>query len=282
MIVIKNKAELRETIKKARSEGRSIGFVPTMGYLHDGHLSLVRRARQENDIVVVSIFVNPTQFAPHEDLDTYPRDEKRDLELVQAEKADIVFFPTAEALYPNGYTTYVHVEGLMSQTLCGGSRPIFFRGVATVVTKLFHMVDPDRAYFGQKDGQQVAVIKQMVKDLDFDLQIVVCPTLREADGLAMSSRNAYLSPKERSQACILSQALFDAQTMIENGERQASKITQHIKARIASVPSAVIDYVSVVDARTLVNLETLNGEVMIATAVKLGHTRLIDNIRVEV
>jgi pantoate--beta-alanine ligase len=282
MQVIATIPGLRAAIKQSQTAHKTIGFVPTMGYLHEGHLSLIRRARQENDVVVVSIFVNPTQFAPHEDLATYPRDHERDLALLHTASADIVFLPAVEELYPSGYTTYVQVEGSISTTLCGVSRPTFFRGVATIVTKLFHIVTPQRAYFGQKDAQQAGVIKKMVKDLNFDIDIVVCPTVREKDGLAMSSRNTYLTPTQRTQAVGISQALFEARALIENGEHRASHIRQSIETRIAAIDDAVIDYVSIVDATTLADVETLSGETLIAAAVKVGKTRLIDNIQVQI
>ena len=282
MQVIATIPGLRAAIKQSQTAHKTIGFVPTMGYLHEGHLSLIRRARQENDVVVVSIFVNPTQFAPHEDLATYPRDHERDLALLHTASADIVFLPAVEELYPSGYTTYVQVEGSISTTLCGVSRPTFFRGVATIVTKLFHIVTPQRAYFGQKDAQQAGVIKKMVKDLNFDIDIVVCPTVREKDGLAMSSRNTYLTPTQRAQAVGISQALFEARALIENGEHRASHIRQSIETRIAAIDDAVIDYVSIVDATTLADVETLSGETLIAAAVKVGKTRLIDNIQVQI
>jgi len=282
MQVIATIPELRAAIKQSQTAHETIGFVPTMGYLHEGHLSLIRRARQENDMVVVSIFVNPTQFAPHEDLATYPRDHERDLALLHTASADIVFLPAVEELYPSGYTTYVQVEGSISATLCGVSRPTFFRGVATIVTKLFHIVTPQRAYFGQKDAQQAAVIKKMIRDLNFDIDIVICPTVREKDGLAMSSRNTYLTPTQRAQAVGISQALFEARALIENGEHRASHIRQSIETRIAAIDDAVIDYVSIVDATTLADVETLSGETLIAAAVKVGKTRLIDNIQVQI
>ncbi len=282
MKTIENKEALRRAVADARRSGHTIGFVPTMGYLHEGHLSLMRRARRENDLVVTSIFVNPTQFGPNEDLDAYPRDIERDSALMVQEKVDLAYLPSANQLYPEGYTTYVEVKGPMTQALCGLSRPRHFRGVTTIVTKLFHLVAPDRAYFGQKDAQQVAVIKQMTADLDFDIEIVVCPTVREADGLAMSSRNAYLSAQHRQDAVALSKSLFEARERIEGGERRAEAVLQRITERIGAVPDAVIDYISVVDAGTLSDLETLRGEVLIAVAVKLGGTRLIDNIQVEV
>lgn len=282
MRLIHSLADLRTAIAQAKAAGHSIGLVPTMGYLHEGHLSLIRRARQENDRVVVSIFVNPTQFGPNEDLEAYPRDAERDMALMRAAETDIAFFPTREALYPQGYTTYVQVEGPMTQTLCGRSRPTHFRGVTTIVAKLFHLVEPQRAYFGQKDAQQVAVIEKMVRDLNFNLQVVVCPIVREADGLAMSSRNTYLSAQQRTDACVLSQALFEARDQVTEGERHAATIGRLIRGRIMAVPDAQIDYVSIVDANTLADLETLTGEVLIAVAVKLGRTRLIDNLRINV
>ena len=280
MQVIETKEELRRVVNSARQSNHSIGFVPTMGYLHEGHLSLMRRARQENDLVVTSVFVNPTQFGPREDLDTYPQDDGRDKELMLKEKVDIAFFPTVAQLYPDGYSTYVEVKGSLTQGLCGRSRPRFFRGVTTIVAKLFHMVTPDRAYFGAKDAQQSVVVQQMVKDLDFDLEIVVCPTVREADGLAMSSRNSYLSHRHRTDAVVISKSLGSARQMIADGERNAHSVYQSIKGRIEKVPDAIIDYIAVVDAMTLADLKTLEGEILIAVAIKLGGTRLIDNIRI--
>jgi pantoate--beta-alanine ligase len=282
MQVIEKKDELSQVLLDVLRSGQTIGFVPTMGFLHEGHLSLMRRARQENDVVVVSIFVNPTQFGPNEDLNAYPRDFERDKKLMAKEKVDISYFPSVEQLYPQGYTTYVEVKGPMTQALCGRSRPRHFRGVTTIVTKLFHLVTPQRAYFGQKDAQQVAVIKQMTRDLDFDIEVVVCPTVREADGLALSSRNAYLSPQHRRDAVVLSKSLFEAREMITGGERRSAAVSRHITERINEVPDAVIDYVAVVDARTLADAETIRGETLIAVAVKLGGTRLIDNISIEV
>lgn len=282
MQIIETKSALRDILKKARKESQSIGFIPTMGYLHDGHLSLMHRARKENDIVVVSIFVNPAQFGPNEDLDTYPRDADRDKDLMQKTNVDIAFFPDTSQLYPDGSTTYVEVEGEMTKGLCGASRPVFFRGITTVVSKLFNIVAPDRAYFGQKDAQQAAIIRQMVRDLDFDLEVVVCPTIRESDGLAMSSRNSYLSPRQRSDATVVSQALFGAKETIAKGERQARVVADQIRNHINGVQEAVIDYVAIVDAQTLADLDSLRGEVLIAVAVYLGGTRLIDNIGIEI
>lgn len=282
MQIIETKEKLREIIQDARQSRQSIGFVPTMGYLHEGHLSLMHQAQKENDLVVTSIFVNPTQFGPNEDLETYPRDLQRDKDLMSKAKVDLAYFPTVEQIYPEGYTTYVDVKGLLTQALCGRSRPRFFRGVATVVAKLFNLVAPDRAYFGGKDAQQSIVIQQMVKDLDFNLEVVVCPTVREADGLAMSSRNAYLSPRHRADAVVLSKSLNEARDMIAKGERQANVVSRHIKSHIEEVPDAIIDYIAVVDARNLADVEILDGETLIALAVKLGGTRLIDNIQIKV
>ena len=282
MLVIDAIEKLRTQLKSARAEGKSVGFVPTMGYLHDGHISLVQNARRSNDVVVVSVFVNPTQFGPNEDLEAYPRDTERDLDLLGEAGTDVAFFPSVEELYPEGFTTYVNLEGPMTATLCGRSRPVHFRGVATVVTKLFNIVQPDRAYFGQKDAQQVAVIEQMVRDLDFDIEIVPCPTVREPDGLAMSSRNTYLSDKERAQAPLIFKALSNARELIGKGERNASVLINRISESIRKMENAVIDYVSIVDARTLADLEVVKGEILIAVAVKVGRTRLIDNVRIEV
>jgi pantoate--beta-alanine ligase len=282
MKVIETKAALHDALEKVRTRRQTIGFVPTMGFLHEGHLSLMRRARQENDVVVASVFVNPTQFGPNEDLEAYPRDAQRDMDLMRTAKVDMAYFPDAAQLYPEGFTTYVEVQGPMTGVLCGASRPSHFQGVTTIVTKLFHLVVPDRAYFGQKDAQQVAVIQQMVRDLDFGLEVVVCPTVREPDGLAMSSRNSKLSPRQRADAVVLSQALLAAKKMIAGGEHDAGVVAHQIKTHINTVEDAVIDYVALVNAQTLANADTLSGEILIAVAVKLGKTRLIDNIRVEV
>ncbi len=274
--------DLRATLTSARKDGKTIGFVPTMGFLHQGHLSLMQRAREENDIVVVSIFVNPTQFGPNEDLDAYPRDARKDSQLMAAESVDIAFFPTTDTLYPEGYTTFVEVEGSMTQVMCGRSRPTHFRGVTTIVAKLFNLVAPDRAYFGQKDAQQVAVICKMAHDLDFDLQVVVCPIVREDDGLAMSSRNTYLTANQRKHAPALYRSLQMASEMISNGERSASAVQNAIESQINAAEEAVIDYITLVNAQTMEEVHTLEGEILIALAVKFGATRLIDNIRVTV
>lgn len=274
--------DIRIAIKEARKNGKTIGFVPTMGYLHEGHLSLVQRAKEENDLVVVSIFVNPTQFGEGEDLETYPRDLERDSNLVKSVGADIVFAPSVEEMYPPGASTYVEIASDITAKLCGSSRPGHFKGVTTIVTKLFNIVTPDKAYFGQKDAQQVAVIEQMVRDLCFGVEIVPCPIVREEDGLAMSSRNTYLNTDERKSATILSIALARAEEMIRSGERNASKIREIISEKIKSEPFAEIDYIEIVNARTLEAVEEVKGDTLIALAVKIGKTRLIDNTRLEV
>lgn len=281
MVIIKSIDDLRKAIRSARSAGRTIGVVPTMGYLHEGHLSLMRRARKENDLVVATVFVNPTQFGPNEDFEAYPRNARRDIDLMQAENVDIAFMPEAVDLYPDGYATYVDVQGSMTQTLCGASRPEHFKGVTTIVAKLFHLTAPHRAYFGQKDAQQIAVIRRMTRDLDFDLEIVACPTVREPDGLAMSSRNSYLSESQRANAVVISQALFEARDMIAAGQTRADKVIDHIRMRIEAVEQADIDYVAAVDFYTLNDLDILNGSVLLAVAVKFGSTRLIDNLAVD-
>lgn len=282
MQVVKTKAALKEALKTLRKGHKTVGFVPTMGFLHEGHISLVKRAKAENDVVVVSVFVNPTQFGPNEDFASYPRDLEKDSALVANAGCDLVFAPEPEEMYPAPYMTYVDVVGGLTDKLCGASRPGHFKGVATVVTKLFNLVKPTRAYFGQKDAQQVAVIEQMVADLDMDLEIVPCPIVREADGLALSSRNTYLTEEERMQALVLSQSLKWAEAEIEKGERSAAVLFNGMKAIIEQSPSAEIDYIQLVNARTLEPLETLSGTVLIALAVKVGKPRLIDNMRLEV
>lgn len=253
-----------------------VGLVPTMGYLHEGHLSLVRRAREECDHVVVSIFVNPTQFGPQEDLSRYPRDLDRDLGLLEPLGADLVWVPTAEIMYPPGYQTWVEVEAI-TRPLEGAMRPGHFRGVTTVVSKLFNAVQPHRAYFGQKDAQQAAVIRQMTRDLSYPIEIVVCPIVREPDGLAMSSRNVYLDPEQRKAATVLYRSLSAAKAAYENGERDAEKIRAKMKEVLASEPLAQVQYVSCADYDTLEELETVTGKALLSMAVLVGKTRLIDN-----
>ena len=273
--------EIIKTISAARKArrqlGGSVGFVPTMGCLHEGHLSLVKRARKENSTVVVSIFVNPTQFGQSEDFGEYPRDLDRDLEMLEGEKTDIVFVPSEEEMYPDGFNSWVDVEGV-TERLEGASRRGHFRGVATVCLKLFNIVQPTRAYFGQKDAQQAVVITRMVNDLNMGLEIVVAPTVRESDGLAMSSRNTYLGPREREAAPVLFQALSLAEGLWRGGERDAAKIRRKMTALIHKEPLARIDYVSIADASTLEELEKIDRPALVSLAVKIGKTRLIDNI----
>lgn len=277
MEVIHTIDEMKARTRAHRARGERIGFVPTMGALHDGHLSLVRAARQQCDIVVVSIFVNPTQFGPQEDYDRYPRDLAGDVNALTAEGVDYVFAPTVEEMYPPGFATYVEVEGL-SERLCGRSRPGHFRGVATVVMKLLAIVAPHRAYFGQKDAQQAVIIKRMVRDLNLDPEIIVCPIVREKDGLAMSSRNRYLSPDERKAATVLYRALRRAQELIEAGETDAATILQAMRDILAAEPRARVDYVEIVHPQTLDSLSTIADECLIALAVYIGSARLIDNM----
>lgn len=268
---------IAEMKKLRRGLSGPVGFVPTMGYLHEGHLSLVRRARAENRSTVASIFVNPTQFGPKEDFASYPRAPERDLAMLQEAGTDVVFMPEAEEMYPPGMDTWVEVKGI-TDVLEGARRPGHFRGVATVVTKLFNIIEPDRSYFGQKDAQQVRVIQKMVRDLDMNTEVIVCPTLREPDGLAMSSRNVYLSPEERRAAAILWKSLELARRLWGQGERNAERIRREMTALIQTEPRAIIDYVSVADAQTLRELDQIEGAALVSLAVKIGKPRLIDNI----
>jgi len=272
--VAKTISEVRELRLKLSG---SVGFVPTMGYLHEGHLALVRQARAENSTVVVSIFVNPTQFGPNEDLATYPRDLDRDLKLLEREGTDIIFVPSGEEMYPGGFSTWVDVEKVTGR-LEGASRSGHFRGVATVVAKLFNIIQPNRAYFGQKDAQQAVVIKRMVADLNMNLEIVVVPTVRESDGLAMSSRNSYLNPEERQSAAVLFGALSLARQLWQFGERDGDKIRCEMRLLIEKEPLARIDYVSIADADALEELEVIDRPALASLAVRIGRTRLIDNI----
>jgi pantoate--beta-alanine ligase len=254
-----------------------VGFVPTMGYLHEGHLELVRKARKENNIVIVSIFVNPTQFGPSEDFEQYPRDTERDLSLLNKEKTDIVLMPPSDEMYPKDFDTWVDVKGV-TERLEGEVRQGHFRGVATVVAKLFNIVEPDKAYFGQKDAQQAVVIRKMAKDLNMNLEIVICPTVREPDGLAMSSRNSYLSKDERSAALVLWDSLNLARQLWSNGERSSIKIKQEMVNLIQKEKRAKIDYVSIADSETLEEMEKVDELSLVSLAVYIGKTRLIDNI----
>lgn len=276
MNIVKTISEVRNEIKNWKKQGLTVGLVPTMGYLHEGHKSLIDRACKENDKVVVSVFVNPTQFGPGEDLATYPRDIQRDAALCADAGAALIFNPEPEEMYFDDFHTYVTMESL-SDELCGKTRPIHFRGVCTVVSKLFHIVAPDRAYFGQKDAQQLAIIKRMVRDLNFDIEIVGCPIVREADGLAKSSRNTYLNPEERKAALVLSRAVRLGQELIQNGERKADVIVEKMKHLIEKEPLAKIDYVQAVDAVSIQPVAEIKGDVLVAMAVYIGKTRLIDN-----
>ncbi len=269
-------AEVRDQVRAWRKEGLTVGLVPTMGYLHEGHKSLIDQAVGENDRVVVSVFVNPIQFGPSEDLASYPRDLKRDTALCEAAGADLVFHPSDGEMYFDDFCTYVDMDDL-TKGLCGKTRPTHFRGVCTVVSKLFHIVAPDRAYFGQKDAQQLAVIRRMVRDLNFDLEIVGCPIVREEDGLAKSSRNTYLSEEERQAAVVLHQGLLAGEQLIKTGETDASKIVGAITDVIGKEPLARIDYVELVEWDSLKPATSVRGEVLAAVAVYIGTTRLIDN-----
>lgn len=268
--------EVREQVKEWRKQGLSVGLVPTMGYLHEGHKSLMDCAVAENDRVVVSVFVNPMQFGPKEDLASYPRDFTRDSALCEETGVALVFHPQPEEMYHEGFSSFVDMNTLTGG-LCGKTRPIHFRGVCTVVSKLFHIVMPDKAYFGQKDAQQLAVIRHMVSDLDFGIEIVGCPIIREEDGLAKSSRNTYLDEKERQAALILSKSLKEGEALVDAGETDAGKVRQAITEKLESEPLAKIDYVEVVDWNTLEPVDRIEGPVLAAIAVYIGKTRLIDN-----
>jgi pantoate--beta-alanine ligase len=274
MKIVKTIADFRRLRPKLTAP---LGFVPTMGYLHEGHLALVRQARAENPTVAVSIFVNPTQFGPKEDFARYPRDPERDLALLEKEGADIVFMPSAEEIYPPNFNSWVEV-GKITEKLEGAARPGHFRGVATVVARLFDIVRPDKAYFGQKDAQQLVVIKKMASDLDMGIEIIAVPTVREPDGLAMSSRNTYLNAEERKQAVVLYQALTLAQRLYADGEKDAKAILKQMTALIRKQPLADIEYISIADAETLDELDRVKPPALISMAVRLGKTRLIDNV----
>jgi pantoate--beta-alanine ligase len=272
--------EVREQVAAWHKEGLTVGFVPTMGYLHEGHRSLMERARKENDRVVVSIFVNPTQFGPNEDLESYPRDMEHDAALCDGVGVDLIFHPTPEEMYPDGFCSFVDMD-VLTHELCGLSRPVHFRGVCTVVSKLFHIVKPERAYFGEKDAQQLAVIRRMVTDLNMDVEIVGCPIVREADGLAKSSRNTYLTPEERRAALVLSRSILAGRTLAEEGEKDAGKLVQTMRDIIEAEPLARIDYVKTVDLLTMQQIDVLDRPFLAAIAVYIGKTRLIDNFMVQ-
>lgn len=275
MKIVETINEVRKRVKEWKKQGLTIGLVPTMGYLHEGHQSLMDAARKENDKVVVSIFVNPMQFGPTEDLAEYPRDLDHDAKVCENAGVDLVFHPEPEEMYEPDFCSFVDMTGL-TEGLCGKTRPIHFRGVCTVVNKLFNIVQPDRAYFGQKDGQQLAVVRRMVRDLNMDIEIVGCPIVREEDGLAKSSRNTYLSPEERKAALILSKTIALGEELAKT-EKDAGKVVAAMKENIETEPLAKIDYVEAVDAVSMAPVNTLEGECMLAVAVYIGKTRLIDN-----
>ena len=280
MQIVNTVDEVRAIVKSWHKEGLSVGLVPTMGFLHEGHQSLIARAVKENDKVVVSVFVNPTQFGPNEDFEAYPRDLDKDAALCDSTGADLIFHPEPEEMYPDGFCSYINMTELTG-ALCGKTRPIHFKGVCTVVGKLFNIVTPDKAYFGEKDAQQLAVIRRMVKDLNFGLTIVGCPIIREEDGLAKSSRNTYLNTKERQAALVLSKAIFHGRDMVNAGEIKAEKILGEMIDIIKAEPLARIDYVEMVDMDTMENIDTVSGTTLCAMAVYIGKTRLIDNFIVE-
>ena len=272
--------EVRAQVKAWKKEGLTVGFVPTMGYLHEGHQSLIKRAVEENDRVVVSIFVNPIQFGPTEDLDSYPRDLEKDSALCEATGANLIFHPEPEEMYNDGFCSYVNMS-VLTEELCGLSRPIHFRGVCTVVSKLFHIVTPDRAYFGQKDAQQLAIIRRMVLDLNMDVEVIGCLIVREEDGLAKSSRNTYLSSEERQAALILSRTIKLGEDMVKKGEKNCKVILDAMKKNIETEPLAKIDYVKIVDGLTMQQIDTIDRPILCAMAVYIGKTRLIDNFIVD-
>lgn len=275
MKVVKTIKEMKEIVKEWKKQGLSVGFVPTMGYLHEGHRSLIKLAR-ENDKIVVSIFVNPIQFGPREDLELYPRDFERDCQICSEDEVDVIFYPEVSEMYDKGFSTFVDVDGL-TEELCGRSRPGHFRGVCTVVNKLFHIVKPDRAYFGQKDAQQLAVIKRMVRDLAMDIEVIGAPIIREEDGLAMSSRNKYLNNDERKAALILSETIKLGEDLVKRGEKDAGVIVDAMMNNIARTPLAKIDYVKIVNADSMKIVSAIDQPILAAIAVTIGTTRLIDN-----
>jgi pantoate--beta-alanine ligase len=280
MKLLKTIDEIRALRNTARKGGKQLGLVPTMGALHEGHLSLVRTARDKSDVVAVSIFVNPTQFGPNEDFAKYPRNLEKDSEMLDREHADVIFAPSVDDMYPADAITWVTVEG-MSDRLCGKLRPGHFRGVTTVVSKLFHIIEPDAAFFGQKDAAQIAIIRRMVRDLNMRVSVEVCPIIRESDGLALSSRNAYLNPEERKSALILHRSLRRAQASFEGGERNSTKLVAAAKQEFGTDPKARLDYFEIVDPDSLEPVTTISSRALIAVAAFIGNTRLIDNIIVD-
>lgn len=281
MKVISKVNEIRNIVDKWKADDLKVGFVPTMGYLHEGHESLIKKATQENDRVIVSIFVNPMQFGVNEDLEKYPRDLEKDKQLCSKNNVDIIFNPEVEEMYFDDFTTFVDMS-VLGEGLCGKSRPTHFRGVCTVVTKLFNIVKPNKAYFGEKDAQQLAIIKRLVRDLNMDIEVIGCPIVRENDGLAKSSRNTYLSKKERSAAVILNKSLNEAREIINKGERDSKVIKDYIVNKINSEPLAKVDYVEIVDSFNMKEVKQIKDKILIAIAVYIGKTRLIDNFTYEV
>ena len=279
--VTRTPAEVKEVIKDWKKQGYSIGLVPTMGYLHEGHGSLIKRAVEENDKVMVSVFVNPIQFGPNEDLETYPRDFDADLKMIESLGADMVFHPEPSDMYASDFSTTISVAGV-SENLCGARRPGHFNGVCTVVTKLFNLSEADRAYFGQKDAQQLAVVRRMVRDLNANIEIIGCPIIREDDGLAKSSRNTYLSSEERKAATVLNKALCAGKQMVEEGEKSALAVKSRIEDIISKEPLAKIDYVEITDWNSIEPVDIIDGSILCAIAVYIGNTRLIDNFIYEV
>ena len=279
--VTRTPAEVKEVIKDWKKQGYSIGLVPTMGYLHEGHGSLIKRAVEENDKVMVSVFVNPIQFGPNEDLETYPRDFDADLKMIESLGADMVFHPEPSDMYASDFSTTISVAGV-SENLCGARRPGHFNGVCTVVTKLFNLSEADRAYFGQKDAQQLAVVRRMVRDLNANIEIIGCPIIREEDGLAKSSRNIYLSSEERKAATVLNKALSAGKQMVEEGEKSALTVKSRIEDIISKEPLAKIDYVEITDWNSIEPVDIIDGSILCAIAVYIGNTRLIDNFIYEV
>ena len=276
MRIVKSVQSLRSSIKKYKDQNKTIGFVPTMGALHEGHLALIRKSRRENDIVIISVFVNPKQFGPKEDFNSYSRPEKKDILLAKNEKVDIIFYPSEKEMYPTGFLTSINVEGI-TDVLCGASRPGHFQGVTTVVGKLINIVTPDVMYLGQKDAQQTIVLKRMTADLNFPVTVKICPTVREADGLAMSSRNRHLTARQRETATVLYKSLKNAKKRILAGERSSARIIRSMRAKIEKNSPGKIDYIACVNADSLTPIKQLKGKVTITLAVKFGRTRLIDN-----
>jgi pantoate--beta-alanine ligase len=268
--------DVKDLVKQWKSEGQTIGFVPTMGYLHEGHESLIKAARKNNSKVVVSIFINPLQFGPAEDYDSYPHDLERDSKICEGHGTDLIFHPAPEEMYPEDFFTYVDMS-VLTEELCGLNRPGHFRGVCTVVSKLFHIVQPEHAYFGQKDAQQLAIIKRMVKDLSMDVEVIGCPIVRETDGLAKSSRNTYLSAEEREAALIISKTIAMGKSMVKQGETDAATLITRMTANIETEPLAKIEYIKAVDGMTIEQVTTIKPQTLVAVAVYIGETRLLDN-----